>query len=420
MMGRIWVAGLLFCGAVTGGAAQESTADILRGHLYDGQLAEGLAAMAALPDDDPEAAFGVGVLTLFSGIENLAQPLYAHGFDPERGIAVSPFFGMAWAEEGGERVPEPLTYEQLRGYLEAFSDDMDAAIPALLASGEGDFAVEIDVTQIRVDIDGDGQASEAESVGAFLATAAGAGQRLDMGSGMAPELGLPAMAFAFDGSDAIWLAGYSQVLATQSDLLLAHDFEDFFNAALHRLFPGAGLPMETHPNGGQLFMDRDSDALLADAIAMIHTINWPIIDRDRLIGARDRALRVLDLSRQNWNAILAETDDHLEFIPSPYQTPLAEQMTVTKEMVGAWRETLDVSEAILRGELLLPHWRYADLGFDLAAWFAAAERTDFVLLFTGLDALPFLKEGEIADARSFAAANTVFGGSIWNYAAWFN
>jgi hypothetical protein len=210
------------------------------------------------------------------------------------------------------------------------------------------------------------------------------------------------------------------VLATQSDLLLAHDFEDFFNAALHRLFPGAGLPMETHPNGGQLFMDRDSDALLADAIAMIHTINWPIIDRDRLIGARDRALRVLDLSRQNWNAILAETDDHLEFIPSPYQTPLAEQMTVTKEMVGAWRETLDVSEAILRGELLLPHWRYADLGFDLAAWFAAAERTDFVLLFTGLDALPFLKEGEIADARSFAAANTVFGGSIWNYAAWFN
>ena len=74
----------------------------------------------------------------------------------------------------------------------------------------------------------------------------------------------------------------------------------------------------------------------------------------------------------------------------------------------------------MRGELLLPHWRYADLGFDLAAWFAAAERTDFVLLFTGLDALPFLKEGEIADARSFAAANTVFGGSIWNYAAWFN
>lgn len=419
MMGKLWLAIVMIFGATAGIAAQESTADVLRDHLYTGRLAEGLVAMEALADDDAEAAFGVGVLTLFSGIENLVQPLYAHGFNPERGVAVSPFFGTMGAP-GEEREPEPLTYDALRGYLEAFSADLDAALPLLLAAADGDFSVEIDVTQIRIDIDGDGQASEAESVGAFLAMAAGAGQRLDMGSGMAPELGLPATTFAFDGSDAIWLAGYSQVLATQSDFLLAHDFENFFNAALHRLFPGAGLPMETYPNAGQLFMDRESDALLADAIAMIHTINWPIIDRDRLLGARDRVLSVFDLSRRNWDSILAETDDHLEFIPSPYQTPLAPQMTVTKEMVEAWRETLDVSEAIVRGELLLPHWRYADLGFDLAAWFEGAERTDAVLLFTGLDALPYLKEGEIADAESFAAANGVFGGSIWNYAAWFN
>jgi hypothetical protein len=418
-MSKIWLVILLFFGSVAGAAAQESTADSLRDHLYGGRLAEGLDAMEARPDGDAEASFGIAILTLFSGIEDLVQPLYAHGFDPERGVAVSPFFGVLGAE-GGQRTPEPLTYDALRGYLAAFSDDLDVAIPLLLAAAEGDFSVEIDVTQIRIDIDGDGEAGEAESVGAFLAMAAGTGQRLDMGSGMAPDLGLPATTFAFDGSDAIWLAGYSQVLATQSDFLLAHDFEDFFNAAMHRLFPGAGLPMETHPNSGQLFMDRDSDALLADAIAMIHTINWPVVDRERLIGARDRVLSVLDLSRRNWNSILAETDDHLEFIPSPYQTPLAPQMAVTKEMVRAWRETLDVSEAILRGELLLPHWRYGDLGFDLAAWFEGAERTDAVLLFTGLDALPYLKVGEIADAESFAAANGVFGGSIWNYAAWFN
>lgn len=418
-MSKIWLVILLFFGSVAGAAAQESTADSLRDHLYGGRLAEGLDAMEARPDGDAEASFGIAILTLFSGIEDLVQPLYAHGFDPERGVAVSPFFGVLGAE-GGQRTPEPLTYDALRGYLAAFSDDLDVAIPLLLAAAEGDFSVEIDVTQIRIDIDGDGEAGEAESVGAFLAMAAGTGQRLDMGSGMAPDLGLPATTFAFDGSDAIWLAGYSQVLATQSDFLLAHDFEDFFNAAMHRLFPGAGLPMETHPNSGQLFMDRDSDALLADAIAMIHTINWPVVDRERLIGARDRVLSVLDLSRRNWNSILAETDDHLEFIPSPYQTPLAPQMAVTKEMVGAWRETLDVSEAILRGELLLPHWRYGDLGFDLAAWFEGAERTDAVLLFTGLDALPYLKVGEIADAESFAAANGAFGGSIWNYAAWFN
>lgn len=293
-------------------------------------------------------------------------------------------------------------------------------MPLLVTASEGEFAVEIDVAKIRVDIDGDGEAGETESVGAFLAMAAGVGERVDMGTGLAPEMVLPASVFAFDGSDALWLAGYSQVLAAQSDFLLAHDFEDFFNAALHRLFPGAGLPMEAYASDGQMFMDRDTDALLADAIAMIHTIDWPVIERERLLAVRDRALAMIDLSRRNWAAILAETDDNLEFMPAPGQTPQTTVMAVTKPMVEAWLETLDVAEAIIGGELLLPHWRYRNLGFDLAAWVEGAERTDLVLLFTGLDALPYLREGEIADAESFAAANSVFGRSIWNYALWFN
>ncbi|WP_417582664.1 hypothetical protein [Pelagibacterium sp.] len=420
MMAKVWLAGLVFFGAIAGANAQEGSAEMLRDHLYSGRLAEGLAVLEARADNDASAAFGVGILTFFSAIESLVQPLYAHGFNPERGIAVGPLFGLAWDDTDQERVPEPLTYAQLRGYLAQFSNQMDAAVSALLTASEGEFAIEIDVTRIRIDINGDGEADDEETVGAFLAMASSAGQRLDLDSGVAPDLGLPATTFALDNSDAIWLAGYAHILAIPSDFFLAHDFEDFFNAGMHRLFPGAELPMETYPDGGQLFMDRDSDALLADAIAIVHTLNWPVIDRERLMGVKDRMVSIIELSRQNWNAILAETDDHLEFVPSPYQTPLAPQMTVTKAMVEAWRETLDVSEAILNGELLLPHWRYENLGFDLLAWFETAERTDAVLLLTGSDALPYLKSGEIADAQTFDAANTVFGGSIWNYAAWFN
>src|SRR5690606_21128224 len=123
-----------------------------------------------------------------------------------------------------------------------------------------------DVMQIRADINGDGTADATESVGAFLAVASRAGQRFDMGMGMVPEPELTEAVFAFDASDAIWLAAYSQVLAAQADFLLAHDFETFFDAGLHRLFPGAGLAMETQASTGEIFMDRDSDALLADAI----------------------------------------------------------------------------------------------------------------------------------------------------------
>lgn len=399
--------------------AQEATADLLRSHLYAGELAEGRAAMEARAAEDAEAAFGLGVFAVFEAIEETAQALYRHGFNPERGIAVGPFFGMPRAEAGGP-APEELTYDLLRGYLEAFVVGLDTAQPLLMAASQGEFAVEIDVMQIRADIDGDGVAGAHESIGAFLALAAQMGERLDMGSGLAPDLAMPVHVFAFDRGDALWLAGYTQVLAATVDFLLAHDFETFFDAGLHRIFPGAGLPMDSQPSTGMIFMERDSDALLADAIAMVHTISWPVIDRDKLAGARDRALAMMDLSRQSWAAILTETDDHLEFIPAPHQTSPFETLEVSKETVEAWLETLDVSQRILEGDLLLPHWRYPHLGFDLGAWFAEAERTDLVLLFTGLDALSFLKQGEIASAESFAAANAVFGRSIWNYALWFN
>lgn len=393
----------------------QSGAEQLREFLYEGRIAEGIESFGA-QTGDPEAAFGLGFLTFVSGVEDLAAAFYRHGFDPQRGVGASPLFGMPTASTR-MREPEALSYDAFRDYLETFVETMDEAHGLLLAASEDRaFAVEIDIMQVRIDIDGDGVAGETESIGAFLAQAAG----------MAPEFGLegelediPAT-FAFDAADAIWMAGYSQILAFNADFLLAHDFGTFFNAIMHRLFPGSGLPMEAHTPADSLFFDRDSDALLADAISAIHLINWPVSDSARLARAQERALAVIGLSRRNWEAILAETDDNLEFIPSPYQTPVHESMEINKAMVTAWHEALDSTEKVLKGELLLPHWRFSGVGFDLDAYFNGAERTDLVLLLAGFDALPFLREGAIASEDDFAATNEVFGDAIWGYALWFN
>ena len=74
---------------------------------------------------------------------------------------------------------------------------------------------------------------------------------------------------------------------------------------------------------------------------------------------------------------------------------------------------------MLAGELLIPHWRF-NKGFDLKAYFENATRTDLVMLITGYDALPFLKDGPIASPESFAEANRVFGDALIGYAFWFN
>lgn len=396
-------------------AQAQSDAELLRGFLYEGRIAEGIETFAA--QDDPEAAFGLGFLTFVSGVEDLAAAFYRHGFDPERGIATSPLFGMPTASERTHE-PDALAYDAFRTYLESFVETMDSAHDLLLAASEDRaFAIEIDIMRVRIDIDGDGVAGETESIGAFLAQAAGIAPELGLGEGVED---IPDLTFGFDAADAIWLAGYSQILAFNADFLLAHDFETFFDAVMHRLFPGAGLPMEAHVPAESLFFDRDSDALLADALTAIHTINWPVTDGARLKRAQERALAVIGLSRRNWEAILAETDDNLELIPSPYQTPVNEGMEITKAMVTAWHEALDSVEKVLTGELLLPHWRFAGVGFDLDLYFSQAQRTDIVLLLAGFDALPFLREGEIASEEDFAATNEVFGDAIWGYALWFN
>ncbi|WP_404403112.1 hypothetical protein [Pelagibacterium halotolerans] len=169
----------------------------------------------------------------------LAQAMLRHGFDPERGIVVSPLLGAFSAPGTSRRAVEPLDYAQLRGYLEAFVAGMDSAKAQLLAAGEhAGFAVEIDVTRIRFDLDGDSVGDNRATVGALLCdglTMSGTFDRDD------PRCPSDAM-FAFDAADAIWLAGYSQVLAVQVDFLLAHDFETTFDVALHRVFPGAGCP----------------------------------------------------------------------------------------------------------------------------------------------------------------------------------
>lgn len=389
--------------------------DITREALYAGGLEKGLADLAPFRERlVQEGAFGIGFIRFVSAVEHLAQAFYRHGFAaPDGGPVAGPQLELPIP---ANTAPQPLDYPGYRAILSRFVADMDAARASLLEAGEtGDYVVPVDLARIRIDLDADGSASEAESIGNVLAAAFG--MRPDASAGPTES---PDLTIGFDRADAIWLAGYTQILAAQADFLLAHDFESFTAAAFHRLFPSAGFPMQPFMEGNSvMLLDPESDKAIADLIAAVHTINWPVTEPMRLKRVLERLKSVTALSRRNWDAILAETDDNRELLPSPRQTSIVPDASVTAETVAAWRATLDAADAILDGRLLVPHWRFRQ-GFDLRAYFENATRTDLVMLLTGLDALPFLRDGPVASADSFAEANRVFGDQLFGYAFWFN
>jgi hypothetical protein len=394
--------------------------DITRTALYAGTLDEGRTALAPLAEaGDAEAQFGLGFIGFVDALGGLSRAFYRHGGTaPDGGPMLARLIGGDAGGPAGQPAnpnPEPLDYAGFRQIVETLIQQLDASGATLRqAAATGDFVLPIDLAQLRLDLDGDGTAGPDEAIGGLIGLA--------LQDATAPgDLDVPVeVTIGFDRADAVWLAGYSTIVAAQADFLLAHDFSEFFNAVFHRFFPKAGLPMAGFAGqGGQMVMDPESDRGIADAIAAVHTLNWPVADAERLAGVRERLKRVLALSRQNWDLILAETDDDRELVPNPRQTGIVPEARVSEAMVAAWRETLDTADAILDGTLLIPHWRFQQ-GFDLKAYFETATRTDLVMILTGHGALPFLRDGPIADASSFDAANRVFGDNLLGYAFWFN
>lgn len=409
---------------LSGTALAGESSDRLADALYSGTLSD-LASTAATACDagEGDACFTLGIEAVIDAFESLAQSLYRHGAVVPDSSALGLLLGAGVpSAPSANPDAEPLTYALLREHLDAFTATLDNAATYMKLAGEGSaFVIPIEPLRVRIDLNGDGERGEDETLGTLLEHA-GAGFDIPEPSSKATSKGQPSavsLVIGFDNADAYWFAGYSNITALPFDFVLAHDFTDFYDAFLHRVFPRAGLPMGDLPRGGSLVMDEETDAYFADVIAAIHTASFPVVDKARLAGVLQRASTITGLSRQNWEAILAETDDNKELVPSPSQTSLVPDQTVTEDVVEAWHDTLDQLDKIIAGDLLLPHWRFTK-GINLKTYFETAERTDAVLLFTGHDVLPFLADGPIADAESFREMNRVMGDDWPLFAIWFN
>jgi hypothetical protein len=382
-----------------------------------GSVADRDAAISDLENADPKdplVPYTLGAADFLQALEELATSLNRHGFESPRSF-VLPLLRLPVPPRAD---PEPLTYEGFRNILMEFRDGMEATAAKLdTVPADVEISLVADLTKVGIDRDGDGVITPAESFAAIIAAMSGPG----MDPSTAPNL-----AFRFDRADGYWLQGYANFLVAQTDFWLAHDFQKAFDGSFQMLFPRAGLPLQEalvpSPEDEQSGMSM-SEWRLADFVSFVHLVNWPVIDPERRQMARLKLLEMIRLSRENWKAIKAETDNDREWLPGPQQkgiNPLT-GLEVTEEQVAAWHEALQMAENLLEGRVLLPHFRIASQGINMKAFFDAPETFDLMLAITGPGIVPYLENGTLITAEDFSRIREQFGGAgFLTFAVWFN
>ena len=407
-LARAGALALALTGAAAPAVANEASATAARTFLEAGELADGATALAAIVTQNPadqEARFGLGMIRFLQAIERLSQGLYRYGLQSPESMML-PVVRMPVP---GNQAPELITYDSFRGLLQTFIDDL-ATADAALAEASGEVKVPLDLMQVRYDANGDGTLEDGERLTALIAVL----MRFN-----GEPTAEPSLMVTFDRADAIWLQGYSHALRGLMQFLLAHDWRETFDTTFHLFFPVSELPFATAlapSERGDLLREA---APIADLINFIHLFRWPVAEPERMIATRDHFRQVFAHSRANWDAIEAETDDDREWLPSPRQTGVFDELRVTEEQVASWRAMLDHADAVLDGAILVPHWRFTN-GFNLGRVFTEPTTFDLVMWFTGPSVLPYLESGPVMTGEEWSLMLRAFEGNFATYLFWFN
>ena len=374
-----------------------------------------LSTLEAAASHDPASAYAAGAGEFFTALEILASGLHRHGFESPKSFML-PLMQLPVPDNPN---PEPLTYEEFRAILVAFRDRLEKSAATLgSVPADADIGMVVDLTHAGIDLNEDGAITPNESFAAIIAA-------LARGSIDTSDTA-PPLTFRFDRADGYWLQGYAEFLMAQADFWLAHDFRNAFDGSFHMLFPRAKLPLQdalVPPDGGMSGGMVSSEWRFADFISLVHLVNWQVVEPERRKAARRELLEMIRLSREDWKAIRAETDNDREWLPGPQQkgvNPLT-GLEVSEEQVQAWLATLSMAEDLLEGRVLLPHYRIAGKGINMKRFFDEPKPFDLMLSITGPAIVPYLESGKILTSEDFDQIQREFGGGgFLTFALWFN
>lgn len=354
----------------------------------------------------------LGAVKFLGAVERLGQASYRFGTGNPL-MRTAPFFRLPVPPNDE---PQEVGCDDVREVIERFVMDLAEVEETLVKVGDRDVKWIVDIAALRMDFNADGKAEASESLGAAYRSMTR--MRDEKAENDTFVVGL-------DTADVYWLRGYCHVLSALGETILAYDQQQMFDHTAQLVFPKAKLKhaflrLDLTGEDEEKPQWKHRQYQFLDAIAMIHLVDWPLAEPERLKKAHGHLLGMVETSRDSWRSILAETDNDHEWIPGPEQQSVLPRGALTQEQIDAWQTFLDEAESLLEGKKLVAFWRESDQGVNLRRAFYEPTRFDLVLWVQGSAAAPYLEDGPKTEEETWMMLQRVFRGNFIGFAFWIN
>lgn len=362
------------------------------------------ARLAALPSPKPDELFALAGLRFLGGVEDALQIRWETGVQAD--WSELPILRLPIPENPAARAFASADFTALVDGLGTRMDDARAALDQL---GTQEVALEIALGDLWFDINANGSRDAGEGVSDVAGLTLGGAGRMGM-----QDINDPVI--RFDTADAAWLSAYTHFLSAFVTLTQAYDPApaiDRILASTARMKEMWGTTPPT--NAFDMMFGRQ-----VDRVAMVLTALSQNPDPALTRAAHAHLLSMITENRRFWALVEAETDNDSEWVPNDRQVS-GLGLTMPPGTGARWQAVLADGEKLLKGELLIPHWRYgAEAGINLKKMFDAPVAVDLITWVQGEGLLPFAEKGTRASPFAWNEFTSMVQGDELLFAVFLN